>query len=854
MRYLTPVHARTSRPTGAGGFLLVPLVLGLAAALPPAAQAQSAGDPDEIVVTVRKVQETLKEVPLAVTAFSGEDIESAGIDSLTDVANLTAGLQFFNPIGEFLPVPIIRGVAPTDIRGENNTGLFVDGVFVAGREGLNFSQLDIERIEVVKGPQSALYGRSAFSGAINYVTKRPSEVFEAKTEGTVGNEGKILGKASVSGPLLGEALRGRLAVLYDEWDGSYDNPVPGGDDVGGYRYRTFQGSLLFEPTDSLSALLTAYVSNDEIDDSATTALQANCEDDALFDPAYQDDDGNPVGVHFSNYCGKLPSLSGTDIPKIAEALGEDRDVLRTSLNIDWDVGVGTLSFLTGYTDTEQASLTDFSRDLGYATPFLYCAGDVALGVFCQDPGFADLSPSRFEAGVLNVENGTTTQEFSQEIRWTSSVGDAVRYSLGAYYYDETLEARNGYPLLRGDIPSDIALWCPCQDVGITQLAPFGSFIFGPSTVAEADRLEREDEINAWAGFSWVEWDLVEDLTARVELRYTDEEKTLTVLGGEVGNDSWDGWTGQFNLKYRVNDRWMVYGYVANARKSGGFDSDVVDLVNPNQDPGDPDDDTLEDVAVALAFDPEENVTYEVGAKGRTSDGRLGIDLALYHMDWDDIVVPQVFTSINGQLIAGGAIALNDNGGNATNQGWELTLDYDVTDDLVARATVAYQDVTWDNGRIASFQYFPSFQPDGDITGNQMLRQAEWTASGSLSYRHQVSGDWDVYGRGDVVWQDDWYVGNDNQGVVPSHTYVNLRLGLESGRYTVELWGDNLLEDDAPTGAFRDIYWTNTPDLAGANDPPTATLADFPVLRLTVNQPRLRTFGLTARVRFGGAAR
>jgi iron complex outermembrane receptor protein len=125
----------------------------------------------EIIVTVRKVEENLKEIPVAVTAFTDAEIESAGIDNLEDIANLTPGLQFFNPIGEFLPVPIIRGVAPTDIRGENNTAIFVDGVYVAGREGLNFSQLDVERIEVVKGPQSALYGRNAFSGAINYVTK-----------------------------------------------------------------------------------------------------------------------------------------------------------------------------------------------------------------------------------------------------------------------------------------------------------------------------------------------------------------------------------------------------------------------------------------------------------------------------------------------------------------------------------------------------------------------------------------------------------------------------------------------------------------------------------------------------------
>ena len=112
-------------------------------------------------------------MPLAITAFDSKTIEAAGITNLADVAALTPGLTFFNAFGENLPVPVIRGVVPQDIFGVNAAAIFVDGVYVSGREGLNFSQLDIERIEVLKGPQSAMYGRNAFSGAINYVTKTP---------------------------------------------------------------------------------------------------------------------------------------------------------------------------------------------------------------------------------------------------------------------------------------------------------------------------------------------------------------------------------------------------------------------------------------------------------------------------------------------------------------------------------------------------------------------------------------------------------------------------------------------------------------------------------------------------------
>ncbi|MBW7931176.1 MAG: Plug domain-containing protein, partial [Gammaproteobacteria bacterium] len=129
-------------------------------ALPaPGAFAQDDPRVQEIIVTARKKAESLRDVPVAITAFSAESIEEAGIRDLDDVAELTPGLSFFNAQGEFLAVPVIRGMAPTDIFGENNAAIFVDGIYVSGREGLNFSQLDVERIEVVKGPQSALYGR-----------------------------------------------------------------------------------------------------------------------------------------------------------------------------------------------------------------------------------------------------------------------------------------------------------------------------------------------------------------------------------------------------------------------------------------------------------------------------------------------------------------------------------------------------------------------------------------------------------------------------------------------------------------------------------------------------------------------
>jgi len=268
-----------SRPIWA----VVSLIIATAAAQPGVvwAQADDGLGLEEVVVTARKTSEQLINVPLAITAFTADAIQARGITNLDDVAAFTPGLTFSNVIGDFLPAPVIRGVAPIDIFGELNTAIFFDGVYVSGREGINFNQLDLERIEVVKGPQAALYGRNAFSGAINYVSAKPGDTAKSKATVTVGNRGKRLASLTVSGPLGSNGLKGRATFLRDEWDGSYRNQYAGSgtrETIGGYEFSTFNGTLFWEASDTFSAELGTYISSDNVDNSPTTAVVANCED------------------------------------------------------------------------------------------------------------------------------------------------------------------------------------------------------------------------------------------------------------------------------------------------------------------------------------------------------------------------------------------------------------------------------------------------------------------------------------------------------------------------------------------------------------------------------------------------
>ena len=584
----------------------------LALALPVTTRGQDGGVTlEEVVVTARKIEERLQDVPLAISAFSAREIESAGIETLGDVADLTPGLTFSNVLGEFLPVPVIRGLAPTAIFRENNAAIFVDGVYISGREGLNFNQLDLERIEVVKGPQAAMYGRNSFSGAINYVTARPTDEFKGKAELTLGDNGlnRIVG--SVSGPLVEGQLRGRLAIVKNEWDGSYDNQIPNGPDIGGFDNESVQASLYWTPTDQFEAALSVYVSNDQIDDSATSSVTPNCENTSA------------MGLRLENFCGELPSIGENDVSIINRATGEDRDVIRGSLTLNWDTDIGTFSALSGFSKVQQSFFVDGSRGdatttLSYQTFFSPFPGAFVLDTF--------------EVDFLQIGPGTDTEEFSQELRFTSPEDRPVRYTVGAYVYGvDTEELESGIVSLT-EPPFGFSNFCPCIEFfpGVGFALPpfpgapftigdlvFGEWFSGPNGSSSSD-IAQENETDAWAVFGAIEADFSDRLTGRLELRYTDEEKSTTDFESSTDlNNSWDFITWRATLDFKPSENTMFYGSIAGAEKSGDFDFDTE--VNTNG----------QLVSLVSFIDPEENTSFELGSKGTYLGGRLSSDIALF---------------------------------------------------------------------------------------------------------------------------------------------------------------------------------------------------------------------------------
>ncbi|HEY5757107.1 MAG TPA: TonB-dependent receptor plug domain-containing protein, partial [Steroidobacter sp.] len=200
----------------------------------------------EIVVTARRAEESLQKVPLSITALGANDLQAAGISSVEEIAALTPGFSFRNGFGRGFERPVIRGMA--NIGGAANASFFIDGIYVNGPiSGYNIDNL--ERVEVIRGPQSALFGRSTFAGAINYVTRKPTDEFEGRVEATTGNYNRQNVSLWASGPIVEGKLRFQINGSYYNRDGQYLNLASGEKDVGGERTKSFGGALSWTPVE-----------------------------------------------------------------------------------------------------------------------------------------------------------------------------------------------------------------------------------------------------------------------------------------------------------------------------------------------------------------------------------------------------------------------------------------------------------------------------------------------------------------------------------------------------------------------------------------------------------------------------
>lgn len=363
--------------------------------------AEPAAALDEIVVTAQRRAENLQDVPVAVTAVGEREIEARGIASTRDVLPSIPNVTYDESFTVGNSFVSVRGVSQIN-NADSPVAIVVDGVPQNSQKQLRMELFDVERIEVLKGPQGALYGRNAIGGAINIVTKDPSNTLGGWVEGGLGSGDLKTFSGAVSGPIVDDKVLFRLSGSYKDTDGTIRNTFLD-EKVDFYESSDLRGRLLFKPTDDLKIDVRASWSN----------LEGGAVIDASMDPA-------------------LPDNANREAYPRSDILGSsEREISDATVKVDWTLAGGTLTSITGYTDLTE----DYYGDLDFCNP-----------VACPN-GIFGLGPQADQQQVLDVSL------LSQELRFASPDDRALRYIVGAFFINTQRDLQTIGNLLVPGIPA-----------------------------------------------------------------------------------------------------------------------------------------------------------------------------------------------------------------------------------------------------------------------------------------------------------------------------------------------------------------------------------------------------------------
>ncbi len=481
---------------------------------------------DEIIVTAQKRAESLQEVPIAISAFDAEALQTSGVRTLDEISMRTPGLTMsrFNAVQ---PQIYIRGIGSTDqsASGDQSVGVFVDGVYL-GRAG--FSDLDffdLERIEVLRGPQGTLYGKNVVGGAINLVTQRPSEEFDARVEATIGNYDRRGLQALVTGPIA-EGVAGKITGSWTERDG-YARSVEINENTGGDLSDddnlTFRGQLLFTPRDDMELLLAADWSRNRLAGNNRECVG----EQFIFFPWFAP--GSPFAA---SPCSDDPFLNEKTVDGF-----QDRDVWGVSATLTWDTAAGELTSITAFRNGEYDIQEDFS---GSDAP-------------------------------LVIRNATDEiDQWSQEIRLQDEAMDGrLNWLVGAYGYWAEIDRLENNDFSGNDVP-----------LGLPPGLSFNTFYFQRNRTESYALFSQvtwglTDTVNLTAGARYT----YEQKLSEISGQGFDPTGTFLVAPYDVRNTrSWNAFTPKITLDWQVTDDVMVYASIADGFKSGGFNGTAPDGV------------------------------------------------------------------------------------------------------------------------------------------------------------------------------------------------------------------------------------------------------------------------------------
>ena len=686
MTFHTPGRARQCRAALCCGAVLGPLAL-LAGA--PAARAADAGDTasptavETLVVTAQKRSQNIQEVPISIQAFSGKDLQTLGIKSSVDLGAVTPNVDIALVAGPGnQPIITIRGIGLNDYDTNNAgpNGIYVDEVYQSSPASQSFSTFDLDRVEVLKGPQGTLYGRNTSGGAINFISRKPTDYYtgdfhiEYSSFNTVNIEG------GVGGPIA-PTLDGRVAFVVNESDGFIHNDLTGGSENGTNNYAA-RLMLQWKPVSDLSVLFNIH--GGQVNNRVTEYRHIG-----TLAP-----DGSVCSVAQAN-AGNCVDLFGYGTPK---------GFYEGSYNRNDHLKLNTLgSYL-------RADYRWLGLDLTSITAFEH--NDKI------HPEDSDASPNR----LLEINFGVRSNTFTQELRAAQST-DKYHWVAGLYYLYENLKQNQPiFIFLDGD--------------------KFGGFGIPPGP-GNFDNIafqafDRSNQVtNAYAAYAQGDYAITDRLKLTLGGRYTKEQKGFDYNGSvqyqQGGMDHFgdlmsladtheglksDAFNYRVALDYHLTHDILGYGSIASGFKSGDFNGSFLSLVPA-------------EIALQLQpAKPEHVTTYEVGFKSSFFEDRLLVDAAIFYNDYKDL---QVFILVPPPPGDTTSFAVNvlQNAKKAHTQGIEAQIVARPIPPLTASVQAGWLDTRLDQ--------YTSVRAMGtaDYSGNQLPVSPHFSLSALLDYKVPV---------------------------------------------------------------------------------------------------------------------
>lgn len=755
------------------------LIMGVAAAaltaglVPNAAFAQENDAPvasrdqsGEIVVTARRRAETLTDVPIAIAAVSAETIQQRGISSVDSVAQMTPGLQFDKGASPADVRPSLRGISL--IEGRSNVAIIVDGIDVTGVSlntiiGGSGSQtaaalMDLERIEVVKGPQTVYFGRSAFAGAIQFISKKPEFNLGGSVSGAIGDYGRRELTGHITGPIIGDVVAAKLSATYRNHGGFYSNPG-NGMGLGASETYGIGGSVLVE-----GGPFEARFSLNYLNEHSTPG--------AAFLIEREDVSLNGVNIIDESTYNDNKGLIG--ISSHMDYLGNKSETWRGTANMKYDLGGGfELASTTGINKVQGTIQFDFDTKM-QNTPD-WPVDDSCLKAVC--------------VGIAEFDSNL--QQISQELRLTYD-SDDLRLLVGGYFFDENYEELDYTRFLN-----------PATNVTETREGIIGR----PSRLFT----------NTYSAFGSIDYDVTDRFTVTGELRFNHEKiraeaatafNILAQTGSTAinfrGEETYNTWLPRLNAKYELTDDVNVYGSIAKGAKPGGFNvGSVIDSLRPfgqekiwTYELGAKGNiaDRLISFDASVYFSDWSDVqvtTICYGSLSSFATGPVGAKVG------------------EAECPTAAAVSLNYivNAKKAEVKGAEIGFVIRPADALTLNLNYAYADSKFKD--FEARDVFPAPQGvDRQFGGNTMPLVAKHSLSGSIRLEDEVAANVSAFVELSARYRSSRYARFDNRVQLAGKTVADVQFGLKGDDWSGLIFVDNIFNEMTPD--FARYYGNHNP--------------------------------------------